>query len=87
MLESSEKPLKLEFGGGLFVCNVDTNKKDAKDKAKRMGGFMRKYGVDISMFDPKTGKVTNWKEKGGFSVWVLLPKKQTREGTIPQNSL
>lgn len=76
MPESSEKLLKLEFGGGLFVCNVDTNRKDAKDNAKKQGGFIRKYGVDISTFDPKTGKVTNWKEKkGGFSVWVSLPKE------------
>lgn len=74
MQESPEKLLKLEFGGGLFVCNVGT-KNEAKDRAKKRGGSVRKYGIDISTFDPETGKVTGWKFKGGFSVWMPLSQE------------
>lgn len=78
MQESPEKLLKLEFGGGLFVCNVGT-KNEAKDRAKKRGGSVRKYGIDISTFDPETGKVTGWKFKGGFSVWIPLPQELKKQ--------
>ena len=67
--------LKLVFCGGLFVVN-GADKESLKKIALANGGYIRKYGVDISEFDPKTNQVKKWKMTKGFSVWKPLPKKE-----------
>jgi hypothetical protein len=73
--KSDSETLKLVFCGGLFIAS-GTDKESLEEVARATGGRIRKYGVDISAFDPKTCKVTKWKMKEGFSVWKPLPKKE-----------
>jgi len=67
--------LKLIFCGGFFICSRK-DKESLEEVARATGGHIRKYRVDISKFDPETGKVTKWKMTKGFSVWKPLPKKE-----------
>ena len=75
MMLTNSETLKLIFCGGLFVAN-GADRESMKKIALATGGHIRKYGVDISKFDPETGKVTKWKMTKGFSVWKPLPKKE-----------
>ena len=75
MTLTNSETLKLIFCGGLFVAN-GVDKESLKKIALANGGCIRKYGVDISEFDPKTNQVKKWKMKKGFSVWNPLPKKE-----------
>ena len=75
MTLTNSETLKLIFCGGLFVAN-GVDKESLKKIALANGGCIRKYGVDISEFDPKTNQVKKWKMKKGFSVWKPLPRKE-----------
>ena len=67
--------LKLIFCGGFFICSRK-DKESLEEVARATGGYIRKYGVDISEFDPKTNQVKKWKMTKGFSVWKPLPKEE-----------
>jgi len=75
LINPDSETLKLVFCGNLFIRNGE-DKESLREAALANGGFIRKYGVDISAFDPKTRQVTKWKMKNGFSVWKPLPKKE-----------
>lgn len=72
-LVNSESALKLAFRGGLFVAN-GADKESLKKAAKENGGFVRKFGVHISTFNPKTEQVIKWKMTKGFSLWKPLQR-------------
>lgn len=71
----------LEFGGALFIRN-EKDKKTAAEIAMLIGGIFRKYGVNITKFDPTTMKVEKWNAMDdknglyGFSVWKPVPKEE-----------
>ena len=75
MMLTNSETLKLIFCGGLFVAN-GADRDSMKKIALATGGHIRKYGVDISEFDPKTNQVKKWKMTKGFSVWKPLPKEE-----------
>lgn len=64
--------------GEAFITNADSEC-EAKEIASGNKKFtVKKYGVNISLFNSKTGEVIKWKKKEGFSVWKCLPKKECR---------